>query len=554
MSRLISFLILLAVIGLLSVLSFKILANFLVPLFLAALLVVIFRPLHFWILEKVGGRPRTAAMLTTLGILLTVLIPLSLLTLLAIGEGRDAVNSFNPGVLADKAREMRSSLNLDLPIAAEIRAIDQKFDEMIEADGANDLHIHQEAWFAVKQQSELIAAKLELSSEPESRAQPVPESPDEEPDDATSEEPAPELSLLEANRSDDPWQQFINLQQAANKLEYEINQLATDTADEQVAKSEQLHEYHDLIAEARSSFQDARNRILGGKSWATVKLLANPDDEQISEYSSRMLGYVRDWIVNLGSSAGTFLMSLSLGSFIMIIALYFFLLDGPKMMTTLHGLFPMDDDHERELVSEFNSVSRAVVLATLLSALAQGLLAGIGFYFCGLDSIFLLTVLTCALAMIPFVGAAAVWAPCCLYLYFFEGNTVAAIGLAVYGVAVISMVDNIIKPYILHGQSKLHPLIALLSVLGGITALGPIGILVGPMVVVFLQTLLKILQREMSAMERNEGNEWSPFAAANGFDDDDDSAESSSTLKPDEADLNSSEPDTTDPAVQPATE
>ena len=70
-----------------------------------------------------------------------------------------------------------------------------------------------------------------------------------------------------------------------------------------------------------------------------------------------------------------------------------------------------------------------------------------------------------------------------------------------YGDAVVSMADNLIKPLILHGQSNLHPLLALLSILGGVTALGPIGLLVGPMVVAFLQTLLKILQRELNSME-----------------------------------------------------
>ena len=166
------------------------------------------------------------------------------------------------------------------------------------------------------------------------------------------------------------------------------------------------------------------------------------------------------------------------------------------------GLSPIDDEHEQELVSEFSKVSRAVVVATLLSALVQGILAGIGFYFCGLESIILLTVLSAVLAMVPFVGAAAVWIPCALYLYFFDHNLPAAIGLAIYGVAVISMADNLIKPYILHGQSNLHPLFALLSVIGGVAALGPIGILIGPMIVAFLQTLLKILQREMTDMEK----------------------------------------------------
>ena len=186
----------------------------------------------------------------------------------------------------------------------------------------------------------------------------------------------------------------------------------------------------------------------------------------------------------------------------MTIGLYFFLLDGPRMLESFMGLSPIDDEHEKELAEEFARVSRAVVVATLLSALVQGLLAGIGFYFVGLKSIFLLTVLSAVLAMVPFVGAAAVWVPCSLYLFFFDNNLTAAIGLAVYGVAVISMADNLIKPYVLHGQSNLHPLLALLSVLGGVATLGPIGILIGPMVVAFLQTLLKILQREMRDLDQ----------------------------------------------------
>ena len=114
--------------------------------------------------------------------------------------------------------------------------------------------------------------------------------------------------------------------------------------------------------------------------------------------------------------------------------------------------------------------------------------------------------LTTILALIPFVGAAAVWVPTSLWLFFHGGpehnHPILAIMLAVYGAAVISMADNVIKPLVLHGQSNLHPLLALLSVLGGVHALGPIGILVGPMVVVFLQTLLNILHSELVGFEQ----------------------------------------------------
>ena len=104
--------------------------------------------------------------------------------------------------------------------------------------------------------------------------------------------------------------------------------------------------------------------------------------------------------------------------------------------------------------------------------------------------------------MVPFLGAASVWIPCALYLYFIDNNMTAAIGLAVYGAAVISMADNVIKPLVLHGQSKLHPLFAFLSVIGGLAMLGPIGILIGPMIVAFLQTLLEILHNEVHELKQ----------------------------------------------------
>ena len=114
------------------------------------------------------------------------------------------------------------------------------------------------------------------------------------------------------------------------------------------------------------------------------------------------------------------------------------------------------------------------------------------------------------MALVPFVGAASVWVPCCLYLYFVDHSLVAAVGLAVYGILAISFADNVIKPIVLHGQSNMHPLIALLSILGGIATMGPIGLLIGPMIVAFLQSMLRILRRELASIDREESIESVP--------------------------------------------
>jgi predicted PurR-regulated permease PerM len=215
---------------------------------------------------------------------------------------------------------------------------------------------------------------------------------------------------------------------------------------------------------------------------------------------------LRSRLPSVGTATTALFGKMILGLGIMIIGVYFFLLDGQAMIESIKGLSPLDDLHEQELIDEFAKVSRAVMVAMLLSALVQGLLAGIGFYIAGVESVFLLTLLTACLSLVPFVGAAAVWVPVSLWLYFFDNNLLAAILLAVYGVTVISMADNIIKPLVLHGQSNLHPLLALLSVLGGVAALGPIGLLVGPMIVAFLQVALNILRREITVFEANSSS------------------------------------------------
>jgi predicted PurR-regulated permease PerM len=314
----------------------------------------------------------------------------------------------------------------------------------------------------------------------------------------------------ELNASDtvaQAWENYITSFKQLQELQQQIaNPVEPDGADDELLESispaVRFFDFQQQLQETIDQFSEFKVQLLGGsrfRIWLTE--LANPTPEVLEQYGSSAIEYIRNLLLNIGTSTTSFVGRLLLGVVIMIISVYFFLLDGPRMLDSLKRLSPIDDQYEQELYDEFGRVSRAVVVATLLAALVQGLLGGIGYYFAGLQSVFLLTLLTGVLALVPFVGAAAVWISCSLWLYFVDNNLTAAIGLAVYGTLVISMSDNLIKPLVLHGQSNLHPLLALLSVLGGVAALGPIGILIGPMIVAFLQTLLKILQREMTQFD-----------------------------------------------------
>jgi predicted PurR-regulated permease PerM len=182
-----------------------------------------------------------------------------------------------------------------------------------------------------------------------------------------------------------------------------------------------------------------------------------------------------------------------------VFALYYFLADGHDLTDSAIQLIPLDARYQRTLISKFVELSRAVTSASLLVAVAQGALIGAGYYFAGVHGLFLLIMLTMFASFIPLVGSSLVWGSCCVWLYFAHDYTPATM-LLVWSIVVVIFTDNLLKPLVLHGQAKLHPLLALLSVLGGVQMLGPLGIFVGPMVVAFLQAGLKMLNSELQML------------------------------------------------------
>ncbi len=462
-SRIVSFSLLIAIILIIGGLFFKLMATFLVPLFLAALCVVMFRPLHARILQRCRERQRLAAGLTTAAILLIVLVPAFAIGTLAAIEGTAMVSTLEVSTIRDKVAKLRKRLGLDLPFADDVQAIDAALRS--------------------------LAGQTDPTS-PAAAGQNRPAGPH-----VGSVGLLKTVVALQRRVSDS--EQFAQV-----KMDDLVQNLQT-----LASHSPGTPEYGDTLAAARREFYEFKTSLCGGPYRAQLVELANPRDDELRQWRGKIAEKAQSWLLAAGSATTAFAGHLLIGGFVMVMSIYFFLLDGPNIIGTIMKLSPLDDQYEQELVREFDEISRAVVLATLLSAVAQGILAGFGYWLAGLPSVFLLMLLTMVMALVPFVGATVVWVPACLWLYVSEERTGAAVGLAIYAAVVVSSADNFIKPWVLQGRSKLHPLLALLSVLGGVQALGPLGILVGPMIVVFLQTLLNILHRELSATDR-------PIAAA----------------------------------------
>lgn len=543
MARWISMIVLLGVIGFTAVVMFRVMSSFLLPLFLAAVLTVIFRPIHEWMYVKCKQRPALASLLTTLVVLLAVLAPIGTVVVLAVREGLGAVSGDVLDRAQDRVESLRRAAHLDVPFelgtdesnsSLTLRDLDNQLRALPDPDqwpetgadvdqvtrerlvfllqGLTKLHqrlrdiellargdqkeeddthemkcvrnlvsLHPESPFGALE--EVIATLREVS---EAWNVPIPaDLPVVIPREIDEVEEADRVAESEAG---------VAGIKAAEDVE------VTDEAEAVVAIRE-VDELRRRYSRLKPKYEAFRIDLLQGPVQAWVIDMVNPDTDALSSLRSNLQRYLRSWLPSVAGQATALAGHIVLGLGIMTLALYYFLKDGPTMLQTVMRLSPLEDRYERELLREFDSMSRAVVLATLLSALAQAILAGIAYYFAGFESLFLLTSLTFLLAMVPFVGAAAVWVPACLWLAFVDERFWAAIVLLGYGGGVISMVDNVVKPYVLHGQSKLHPLLALLSVLGGVQVLGPIGILVGPMIVSFLQALLNILHTELASMD-----------------------------------------------------
>jgi predicted PurR-regulated permease PerM len=491
-ARLISFIVLAAIIVLFAFLFFQVMAQFLLPMFLAVILVVMFRPVHHWFIVKCGGRIRTAAGLTTLAILLIVLAPMISILILATNDAIEVLQQgFNPEILVSKLEKLRHNLGLDFGLDInEIRKLPEvegHIDQLVAAAYTSQTLAEQREQVArIVPLLEAEINNIDSSLDPQrfnhSGAQP----------DAQAQE---QFTAAKAKVGD--------MRTLLARIRQEAERPDVPPSDEpQRAAAEPLDALKEPVDALKSTYYEFKDQVVGGPMLENLRIWANPTPDDIARARSSFVDWLQSYALQTGTFLGGFLANFVIGLAVLVISLYYFLADGPAMIATIMRLLPLDDRYERQLVDEFDRISRAVVLATLLSALVQGLLAGLGFFIFGPGAVFLLTVVTMLMALVPFVGAAAVWGTCSVWLLLYEEKIGAAIGLAIYGICIISMADNVIKPIVLHGQSKLHPLLALLSVLGGVRALGPIGIFVGPMAVAFLQALLNILNTELTALSQ----------------------------------------------------
>ncbi|MFY9463099.1 MAG: AI-2E family transporter [Candidatus Sungiibacteriota bacterium] len=179
------------------------------------------------------------------------------------------------------------------------------------------------------------------------------------------------------------------------------------------------------------------------------------------------------------------------GVFIFLVALYYLFKDGRKLKMAVIAISPLHNIHDEAILNNLGLAINAIVKGNLVVALVQGILTALGFFIFGVPNPALWGSIAAIAALIPGIGTALVLLPAILYL-FFSGEALFAAGMLLWGMTAVGLVDNFLGPKLASRGMRLHPFLILLSILGGIGFFGPLGFLLGPLVLSLLFAFLEI--------------------------------------------------------------
>ena len=188
--------------------------------------------------------------------------------------------------------------------------------------------------------------------------------------------------------------------------------------------------------------------------------------------------------------------------FIVLFVMFFLFRDGKVFVDKIERIMPLKGKYRKYVFKKLNDMAYAVIYGSIIIAVIQGTLGGIGFFIVGLPSPLLWGIVMIFASLIPYVGSSIIWFPASLMLIFngylnMETNLIIkGILLMLYGIFIVGTIDNILKPKIIGDKSGLHPVLVMLGVVGGLAFLGIVGIIIGPIILAMLVTFIKIYEEE----------------------------------------------------------
>lgn len=192
----------------------------------------------------------------------------------------------------------------------------------------------------------------------------------------------------------------------------------------------------------------------------------------------------------LSNIAGFFI-----ATFMLFFIVYYLLRDGTKIKAVLMDISPISSTHENKLIDKIVAAVNGVVKGAFLVALSQGIVATIGFFIFGVPEAFLWGLFTVVAALVPTVGTSLSLIPAIIYLAI-TGHIPQAFGLLVWGALAVGLVDNFLGPKLVGNATKLHPVLVLLAVIGGLKFFGVLGFLIGPILLAIFVALIDMYRTD----------------------------------------------------------
>lgn len=217
-----------------------------------------------------------------------------------------------------------------------------------------------------------------------------------------------------------------------------------------------------------------------------------------------LAGTLSGVLVNLLQTATVGTVSVLLSLLIMFYTMFFFLIDGDRLLYLVLYYLPLNDEDESKLLNRFLSVTRASLRGTAVIGVLQGALAGLALYLAGVPSALFWAVAMMFLSVVPGIGAALVWIPAVVWLMI-SGELVAAVLVAAFCGIVVGTLDNVLRPRLVGNDVQLHDLMIFFSTLGGLILFGFTGFIIGPIIAALFVTVWEIYGEEF--------REWLPLTA-----------------------------------------
>ena len=205
-----------------------------------------------------------------------------------------------------------------------------------------------------------------------------------------------------------------------------------------------------------------------------------------------------DWLVGGAASLIKGATSFFVSVVLVLFTMFFFFVDGEKMVERLMYLTPLPNKYDKSLFSKFRSVSFSTMISTFVTAIAQGFIGAFGFWVVGLPAFFA-GIAMAFFSILPYFGTSIIWLPASIYLLI-TGRIWEGIFLAVWGAAVIGTVVNLIRAYIIKGKAQVHPIFLIFSILGGIALFGFWGVVFGPLIISLAVTIINIYEMEYESV------------------------------------------------------